>query len=259
MQRNVKSLIGFTIGATDGELGKVDEFYFDDKSWTIRYLIVKTGGWLSGRKVLISPAALLEPDWENEIFPVNLTKSQIENSPDIDTEKPVSRQHEIELYSHYAWPYDVRLGTSFYGGMGMMGMTDSRMPIEDIVAAHQQQEHPTEGDPHLRSTSEVKGYSLHATDGDIGEVEDFIIDYTDWSIRFLIVDTGNWLSGKKVLVSPTWIKEIKWETSAVYVDIPVENVKNSPEYDPSQPVSDTYENDLFYYYGKSMIDHDNEK
>ena len=135
-----------------------------------------------------------------------------------------------------------------------MGMTDSRIPIEEIVAAHQQGQHKNEGDPHLRSTSEVKGYSIHATDGDIGEVEDFIVDDTTWSIRYLIVDTGNWLPGKKVLLSPGWIKEIKWETSAVYVDIPVNNIKNSPEYDPSQPLSETYENDLFHYYGKSVTD-----
>jgi len=253
MQRNIKSLIGFTIGATDGEIGKVDEFYFDDQTWTIRYLIVKTGGWLLGRKVLISPAALQKPDWENEIFPVNLTKEQIENSPDIDTEKPVSRQHELELYDHYAWPYDTRLGTGFYGGIGMMGMMDSRIPIEESIAAqHHKDKH--EGDPHLRSTSEVKGYNLHATDGEIGEVEDFIIDDTTLSIRFLIVDTGNWLPGKKVLLSPNWIKDIRWEDSSVYVDIPVDAVKNSPEYDPSKPISDTYETGLFQYYGKSIDD-----
>jgi len=241
------------MGATNGEIGKVDEFYFDDQSWTIRYLVVKTGGWLSGRKVLISPAAFLKPDWENETFPVNLTQEQIENSPDIDTEKPVSRQHELDLYNHYSWPYGIRSGEGFYGGMGMMGMTESRIPIEDSVAAYQHLQ-KQEGDPHLRSTGEVKGYSLHATDGDIGDVEDFIVDDDTWTIRFLVVDTGDWFPGKKVLVSPKWIKDIKWQNSSVYVDLTVDAIKNSPEYDPSQPLNESYETDLYKYYGKSVDD-----
>lgn len=252
MQRNVKSLIGFTIGATDGEIGKVDEFYFDDETWTIRYLIVKTGNWLFGRKVLISPAALKEPDWKNETFPVNLTKEQIENSPDIDTDKPVSRQHEVALYNHYSWPYEAQIGTGFYGGMGLSGMMESRIPIEDSIAAWNA-DHNT-GDPHLRSITEVKGNTIHATDGEIGEVEDFIIDDLTWSIRFLIIDTGKWFPGKKVLISPKWIKEIKWETASVYVDIAVDVIKNSPEYDASKPIPETYETHLHDYYGKSIDD-----
>ncbi len=248
MQRDVKSLIGFTMGATDGEIGKVEEFYFDDETWTIRYLIVKTGGWLSGRKVLISPAALAVPDWKNETFPVNLTKEQIENSPDIDTEKPVSRQHELALYDHYSWPYSARIGTGFYGGMGMMGMVESHIPLEEIIAAHDTRDYA--GDPHLRSTSEVTGNTLHAADGEIGEVYDFIIDDTTWNIRFLVIDTGTWFPGKKVLISPKWIKDIKWETSSVIVEIPVDMIKNSPEYDATKPLPETYEHDLYTYYGK---------
>jgi len=242
MQRNVKNLIGFALGATDGEIGKVNEFYFDDETWTIRYLIVKTGNWLSGRKVLISPIALKEPDWENELLPLNLTKVQIENSPDIDTEKPVARQKELALYNHYSWPYDAQPGAGFYGGIGMAGMIDSRIPFEDAIAAQNIDNYA--GDPHLRSTSEVIGYSLHATDGEIGEVEDFIIDDTTWRIRFLVVDTGNWFPGKKVLISP------KWETSLVEVDIPIDRVKNSPEYDPTKPLQETYESTLYQHYGR---------
>lgn len=249
MQRNVKSLIGFTMGATDGEIGKVDEFYFDDKSWTIRYLIVKTGGWLLERKVLISPAALREPDWKNETFPVNLTKEQIKNSPDIDTEKPVSRQQELALYNYYEWPYGDPVGAGFYGGMGMLGMVETRVPFEEQIAAQKNEGHT--GDPHLRSTSEVIGYKIHATDGEIGDVEDFIVDDT-WKIRYLIVDTGNWFPGKKVLISPEWIQDVNWPRSSVYVDVPVAAVKNSPEYDPSNPVQEAYETDLHQHYGKSV-------
>ena len=240
------------MGATDGEIGKVEEFYFDDETWTVRYLIVKTGGWLSGRKVLISPTALNEPDWKNETFPVNLTKEQIKNSPDIDTEKTVSRQQEIELYGHYAWPYYGSAGAGFYGGMGMSGMVDSRIPFEESISA--QNTKKESGDLHLRSTHEVKGYQIHAIDGEIGEVEDFIIDGKTWHLRFLVVDTGKWFPGKKVLISPKWISEVKWEDSSVHVDMPVGAVKNSPEYDPSAPMQETYETNLYNYYGKSIDD-----
>jgi len=248
MQRNVKDLSGFTIGATDGEIGKVEEFYFDDHTWTIRYLVIKTGGWLSGRRVLLSPLALLQPDWENSIFPVNLTIQQVKDSPDIDTQKTVSRQHEIELYEHYAWPYYGADGAGFYGGIGMSGMIDSRIPFEEVIAEQHMESEP--GDPHLRGTDEVIGYHIHAIDGEIGEVEDFIINSETWAIDYLVVDTGSWFSGKKVILSPEWIKQVKWEDACVYVDLPVDAVKNSPEYDASMLLEDTYTEKLHHYYGK---------
>jgi uncharacterized protein YrrD len=241
MKRSIKSLISYAIGATDGELGKVKEFYFDDKTWTIRYLIIETGNWLSGRKVLISPEAILTPDWENEVFPVNLTKEQIKNSPEIDTEKTVSRQQEIKLYGHYPW-------TNYWGdesfGFGMpVSMFQVLQGKEDSAG-----DKGSEDDPHLRSTKKVTGYSIKAADGEIGNVEDFIIDDSNWKIDFMIVDTGNWFPGKKVIISPKWIKELKWDTSTVIVNVSIENVKNSPEYDPNKPISEVYESKLHTHY-----------
>ena len=241
MKRSIKSLIGYAIGATDAELGKVKEFYFDDKTWTIRYMIVETGNWLSGRKVLISPEALLKPDWENEVFPVNLTEEQIKNSPEIDTEKPVSRQQEIKLYGHYPW-------TNYWGdesyGFGM--------PVSMFQVLQGEGDSPddkrSDDDPHLRSTKKVTGYSVKATDGEIGNVEDFIIDDSNWKLDFMIVDTGKWFPGKKVIISPKWIKEIKWDTSTIIVNVSVENVKKSPEYDPDKPISEVYESKLHTHY-----------
>lgn len=249
MQHNVKSLSGFKIGATDGEIGKVEAFYFDDLTWTIRYLVVKTGGWLSGRKVLLSPIALQQPEWENKVFPVNLSRQQVQNSPDIDTEKTVSRQHEIELYDHYSWPYYGAAGAGFYGGMGMAGMMDSRIPLKNIIA---EQHMEKEGNQHLRSTDEIRGYHVHATDGKIGELDDFIINTESWTISYLIVDTGNWFSGKKVILSPQWIRQVAWKDHAVYMDIPVDAVKHSPEYDATVPLQHAYMEKLHHYYGKSI-------
>jgi len=240
MKRNVKSLIGYTMGATDGEIGKITEFYFDDESWTIRYLIVETGNWLFGRKVLISPQALLTPEWGKEVFPINLTREQIKKSPDIDTEKPVSRQQEIELNEHYPWSGYWAGG--FYGGVPIT-VSQELQKDTDTMAGKK-----SDDNPHLRSTAMVTGYKIMALDGEIGDVEDFIFDDSSWKVEFLVVDTGKWLPGKKVLISPKWIKEIFWETSSIIVQALVAQVKSSPEYHPTLPVSEIYEANLKSHY-----------
>lgn len=252
MKHRIDSLVGFTIGGTDGEIGKVKEFYFDDITWTIRYLIVETGSWLFGRKVLISPEAVLTPDWEGKVFPVNLTMEQITNSPLIDTEKPVSRQHEIELYNYYPWT-GYWGGGIWAGGMGTSGMMTSpalpfEMAIQENIASKEAE------NPHLRSTDNVTGYNIKATDGEIGDVEDFIIDDSTWKIDYLLVDTGNWFPGKKVLISPKIIKEVSWENSVFIVNASEEQVKNSPEYQPHQEVNESYEANLHNYY-ESLVSH----
>ena len=250
MQRNINDLSGFTIGATDGEIGKVDEFYFDDTTWTIRYMIVKTGGWLTGREVLISPVALLAPDWEHDIMPVNLTRKQVEESPDIDTDKPISRQEEEKLFAYYPWQsyYDAGL----YGdGVGMMGAFPiAPIVTEDEIEQQEKTETPQKA-THLRSTHELKGYTIHAEDGEIGTVSDFIVDDTTWQITFIIVKTGNLFSHKKVLISPHWIQDVKWSMEELVVTVHVDDVKNSPEYDASKPVESSYTKNLHDHYGFS--------
>ena len=239
------------MGAIDGEIGKVEEFYFDDKTWTIRYLIVSTGSWLSERKVLISPEAVNNFQFTQKNFPVNLTKEQIKNSPDIDTERPVSRQQETKLYEYYPWRNYWSKGL-WSGGIITSGM--QMPPSPSFEEALKKEKTPgnnkDDDDPNLRSTSKVTGYDIKATDGEIGEVVDFIVDETTWKIHFMIVDTGNWFPGKKVLISPKWIKEINWAKSSVIVKASVEHVKNSPEYNPDEEISDSYEANLQNYYGR---------
>ncbi len=232
MQRNVHSLTGYSLDATDGKIGKVEELYFDDQSWTIRYLIVKTGNWLSGRKVLISPDAIVKTSWEPGTFLVNLTKEQIRNSPDIDTDKPVSRQQEIALYGHYPWPE--YWGSGFYaGGFSVIGNT-SPVIDQEIVKEADPADKRSDDDPHLRSTHRVTGYRIHATDGEIGHVKDFIIDDQNWQIIYLVIDTRHWFGGKKVLMAVGHIKEIKWDLSEIFVDSTVDSVKNYTAFDESE-------------------------
>jgi uncharacterized protein YrrD len=246
MLHTVQSLIGNKVHAADGDLGIVEDFYFDDQTWTVRYMVVNTGNWISGRTVLISPVSLGTPDWESKRFPVNLTQDQIRNSPDINTEQPVSRQHEVELSQYYAWP--TYWGSGFGVG-GLYGMTPLPPIINERTMANDEASaQARQGDPHLRSTRNVRGYRIHATDGEIGHVNDYIVDDEQWTIRFLIVDTRDWLLGRKVLLPPHWITRVEWGDSSVYVDLPRESVRTSPEFDGSQPVSKAYEDIHDEYY-----------
>ncbi len=250
MKRSINSLLGYTIKGTDGEIGKVEEFYFDDRTSTIRYMVVKTGGWFSEKKVLISPEVFQKAEWESKTLSVNLTQEKIKNSPDIDTDKPVSRQQEDLIREYYTWPGYYGPGMYGYWGLGMWGypivnVSATENEIKQVAAT----EHVYEN-PHLRSTHEVTGYDIHATDGDIGEVEDFLIDDATWKIHFIVVETGNWFSGKKVLISPQWIKDVKWKEQKVTINHSMDEVKNSPKYDSSQPIYDTYEHSLHDYYRK---------
>lgn len=251
MKRSIKSLTGFSIKETDGELGKVDDFYFDDSSWTIRYMVVETGSWFSEKKVLLSPSVIKKSDWENEQFSVALTQDQIKNSPDIDTDKPVSRQQEEQLSAYYTW--DVYWGNQPHGG-SIFGAMPSDLYASEMAAepetANDQVPEP-EGDKHLRSTKEIEDYKIHTTDGEIGKVVDYIIDDSNWKITYLIVETGSWLNSKKVLLSTNWITNVKWDNKIVIVNTTTDEVKDSPDFDESQPLNDDYERNLNNYYATS--------
>lgn len=197
MLRSASHLHGFTLRAIDGEIGKVDHFYFDDETWVIRYLVVGTGGWLGGWLVLISPFAVGQTDWEAKQLEVVLTKKQVAGSPEIDTHKPVSRQLEAHLLGYYGYPFYWR-GPYLWGSM----FDPAGLPIQtSAVAGTSASTAETESaDSHLRSTKEVNGYHIDATDGEIGHVKDFIIDDHTWAIQYLEVNTRNWWPGKKVLM-----------------------------------------------------------
>ena len=189
MLRSVSGMHGFTIHATDGDMGSVDEFLFDDEQWTIRYLVVNTGGWLTGRLVLVSPMAFRAVAWDRETFDVALTRQQVEQSPSLATDQPVSRQQEEEYSRYYGYPY-------YWDGLGLWGAgMYPRMAylsaVDSTYGATATEAQPT-SDPHLRSAREVIGYEIQARDGDLGHVEDFIVDDESWVLRYMVVDTRNW-------------------------------------------------------------------
>jgi len=234
MLQHLRGMIGYAIRATDGDLGTFKEIYFDDATWKIRYLIVETGNWLFNRKVLIAPFAVGEPEWTSHTLPVHLSREQVRNSPDIDTERPVYRQHEIDLTYYYKWPvyWDDMYGTA-------SGASYNPLLVRSLVLDNSGQKH--HDDPHLRSSHEIMGYKIHATDGNIGHVVDFVIDADNWTLSYIIVDTGNWFFEKTLLIAVTSVTGVNWADNGVYLDCSRETVKNSPEFDPSKTILHSYE------------------
>jgi sporulation protein YlmC with PRC-barrel domain len=241
MLTKAKTLRGYKLQSHDVEIGKVKEFYFDDRHWTIRYLIADTGNWLAGRQVLISPYALVAVIRKEHHITTDLTKKQIEDSPPLNSDKPVSRQFEDAYYGHYGWPV-------YWSGMYMWG--SSPYVVRDREQWKRSTQARKEWDAHLRSTHAVSGYHIQATDGEIGHVEDFIIDDETWAIRYLIVETHNWWPGKQVLISPKWIERVSWKKSKVFVNLSREMIRQSPEYREESVPSRDYETGLHLHYNR---------
>ncbi|MDX1378951.1 MAG: PRC-barrel domain-containing protein [Anaerolineales bacterium] len=242
MLRSLKELLGYNLVATDGDIGKVHNFFFSDEDWKIRYLVVDTGPWIFGRKVLISPYALQQPVWTSETFPVNLTREGVKASPDIDLAKPVSREYEEELLKHYNWPAYWSI-TSSQAGQPFFTPPYLFVAQEDNTKEKLQS--------HLRSATELIDYQVFATDGEVGNVTDFILEDEDWQIRYMIVDTnGNLETGKKVMVALEWISRIEVGSQEIQIDLTQDAIKHSPSFDSTLPVNRQYEEVLYDYHGR---------
>jgi hypothetical protein len=237
MLRNLSGYLGYAIGTKDRELGKVHDFYFDDRYWIVRYTVVDTRAWLPGRKVLISPQLVERSDAEGKTLHVSLTAEQVKDSPPIDEGKPVSREMESQLAKHFGW-------SRYWQPSVPVGEAAN---LERSLA-----EETAEGEGgHLRSANEVTGYFVEAADGPVGRIEDLIIEDEGWGVRYLAALAPlTALSGRKVLIARQWITQVSWTESKVHVDVLREAVKNSPEYDPSAPVNREYETHLYDYYGR---------
>ena len=237
--------MGYNLRTRDGEIGKIKEFYFDDDCWTIRYLVVETGNWLFGRQVLISPHALGDINKKEQYVVVNLTNKQIEDSPPLGSEKPVSRQYEEEYFGYYGLP--------MYWNAPNMGATYPYTSIPTVELSKNKQIKKNEEKSHLRSTHQVSGYNIRAKDGEIGHVDDFIIDDETWLLKYLVIDTKNWWPGKKILISPHWISSISWANSEVLVDLPLHTIKQAPEYTDEVLLTKAYETELQRYYKQQSL------
>jgi len=244
MLTNTKNLKGLAIHTSDGILGTVDQIWFDDETWGLRYLTVDTG-WLGGRTVLISPISIIRVDWPARQIYVALSKKQVEDSPDINTHQPVSRQHEAAYMGYYGYPVywgsSAMWGPEFFPGALAMAPVLPPVPAANISEESE--------DSHLRITEAVTGYRIEAKDGGIGHVDGFLMDDRSWAIRYIEIATRNWWPGKKVLVAPAWVEEVSWLESKVTIPLSREAIRSGPEYLDSTPVTREYEDLLYRHYG----------
>lgn len=244
MLRSLKDLEGYTASATDGDVGKIVNFLFDDQRWTVRYLIVEPGSFIDGIQVLISPISFREVEWAAHRFHLALTMDKVRSSPSVDVDKPVSRQHEGDFSRYYGFPY-------YWQSSGLWGMASYPSALAENVKKEEATEPPEEaGDVHLRSARDVRGYEIQGTDDAIGHVEDFVVDDETWQVKYLVVDTSNWWFGKKVLVAPDWVTRISWEEREVFVDMSREAIRTGPEWDPTAAIDREYEVRLQVHYGR---------
>ena len=226
MLRSIKQLYGDKLGASDGEIGHVKDFYFDDQNWAVRYLVADTGSWLPGRQVLISPHSLGRLDQAGKILRVNLTRKQIENSPSIESHKPVSRQYEEEYYRYYGWPYYWQ-GGALWGlsGFPILELPSKPLPGEPATASGPE---PERADAHLRSAQAVNGYHIKASDGIIGHICDFMMDDQSWAIGQLVIKIGHRFSGQEMEIPTKNVDRISWDESTVFAHLTKEASGETP-------------------------------
>jgi sporulation protein YlmC with PRC-barrel domain len=242
------TLKGYRVAASDGRIGTVSDILFDDRSWKLRWLVVDTGTWLPGRMVLIHPSAIGPVDHGTREIGAALSREQVKESPDIRQDEPVSLQMESQLHGYYGW--NPVWGGS-YPGLGAMAFPLGPSPYFGGGGLREDSHHTpltTEGDPDLRSAHSVQSYHVHATDGTIGHVENFLIDDADWSIRYLVIDTRNWWPGAHVLLSPHAVKAVSWTDHAITLDVTCAQVKDSPPWKPLDIVDEMYEKRLHTHY-----------
>lgn len=233
--RKLGQLVGYGLQARNGEIGALEEIYFDDHQWTVRYFVVRAGGWLLGRRVLVVPSVVTSIDEASQRLNVDLTRAQIKECPPVDPHLPVSRPYERQYYQYYGWePY-------WAGDPSLAGRPSDADLTDDT-------ERRPEQSP-LRSSKEVTGYRIHAHDGDIGHVVDFIVEEPEWTVRYLEVDTRNWLPGKRVLIGTPWISHAEWDKNVVRVDLLREAIQTAPAYDPSKIIGRDYQAALYKHYG----------
>ncbi|MGB7768254.1 MAG: PRC-barrel domain-containing protein [Verrucomicrobiia bacterium] len=231
MLQSIKQLHGSKLGASDGDIGHVKDFYFDDQNWAVRYLVADTGNWLPGRQVLLSPHAIASLHHAGKVLRVKLTRKKIEDSPTIESHKPVTRQHEEEYHRYYGWPA-YWLGDGMWGVSGVSVLEKpAKTPPGESAAANGLR--PKGAEAHLRSTQAVSGYHLQATDGIIGYVCDFIMDDQSWAIQQLVIKTGHRFTGNEVLIPVSKVDRISYDDSAVFVNLTKEAVEKSPAYHPA--------------------------
>lgn len=253
MLRTTQDLHDYAIGAADGPIGHVVDLFVDDRTWTVRYLVVETGSWLSSRRVLISPMAVGVPDRGARTLPVGITRERVRDAPDVDTDMPVTRRHEIELFGHYGFP-DYWSGGGLWGA-GMYPDTLGVEPVPYFPDALRERggapdERTADADPRLRSCRELVRYRIHASDGEIGRVSDFLVEDRSWAVRYLVVETGHWWHGEQVVIPSDWVRDVTWEEREVRVERSRLDVRDAPPHDSAAGIDEAAERELAEHFAR---------
>jgi hypothetical protein len=230
MLQSIKQLYGNKLAAFDGDIGHVKDFYFDDENWVVRYLVADTGSWLTGRLVLLTPHAFGKLDQDEKTLHIKLHKKKIQDSPSIESQKPVSRQYETDYYTYYGWP-------TYWDGSAMWGIGDYPVvlpPSKKEMEIKKKYHH--RDDKHLRSMQAVTGYHIQSVDGEIGHVSSFLVDDKSWAIHELVIETGHWYSGKEILIPPSKVERISYDESKVFVNLTMADIQQTSESDIPQRI-----------------------
>ena len=236
MLQSVNDLFGFRLYARDdAPVGVVTDLLFDEGSSLTRYLVIEPEWWLPGGALLLAPEALERAEAADLRLGTRLSREALEASPQPATPERPERHEEHRLHEHFRWrPYWTGAFTSelvpYWGAAGAAGLGPA---AGDHRSADE--------DERLRSAREVEGFEIAATDGQIGRIEDLVVDLATWTLRYLVVDTSSWLPGKRVLVSPQWLRAIDWTGRTVALDLPVERIELSPPYDRSAALDRRFE------------------
>lgn len=255
MLRSIKDITGYPVEAIDGKIGEVGDCLFDDDQWMLRYISVDTGKWLLGKQVLISSLHFERPEVgsEDNHFRVNLGVNRIKNAPTVDTTKSVSRKYEEEFARYYGqnvyWDGAAALGASVGPAVVPPGQNENS-ESESLERARHKEQIENIRESHLRSSNEVIGYEINCSDDEFGGLDDLILDDITWQIRFLVVDTRNWLPGRKFLIDVNWLESFDWIDQKANVGLKRSEIEGSPEYDPQRLVNKDYLDNLYDFYGR---------
>lgn len=245
MKRSIKDLTGFAIETKDGKKGKVKDFLFDEKQWSIRYIEADFGKLFSPKKVLIPKVFINKTKWEDRAFILELSTPEIDKCPEIDEHLPVSRKYEEKLSKYYQ--------ISPYWSGAYLGSTGGYFPPRPITVPSKKVEEDEVGTV-FRSFKEVEGYHIKALDGTMGHIEDMLVDDEDWQIVYAVLDTSNWLPwSKKVLIAIDWMDKVSYVQQEVEVNLNTKTIENAPEYKPDVLIDINYEKDLYDFYSRSLV------
>lgn len=241
MLKTLQSMRDCTLSAKDGEIGTVRDVFFDDEYWTVRYLVVNTSSWLVGRKVLILPHSLGVLDNFNHAISVDLTRQQVKDSPDIDTDQPMSRAEELKYHRYFGFPI-------YWGGI----VSEMPAPIPAIPEPLYPSKEDVPGqihETHLRSARELEGYRVEASDGHMGHVSELLIMPEDWHIPYLILKTKDWLPGRKVIVPTTSFRRVNWLDRSIKVNLERAEIERAPEFNGQDLENGTLDEKLYQHFG----------